>query len=290
MGFTFLMILMQLPQYAISYNTVENKVEINISWEEIGRIINDSYKNLLKGSLGVDSRGNSIWGEIKPYFKNTIILILSTLIISLVLGILLGAYDSRKTIIAKDTGRVLWKTILRSLPEPLIILLLYIIILKIFKFKSIMPRKSVRISFKDYIVPIMALSIPQIMKTSKMISKSIINTHNSEYLISVKMKGASNLRILKNHLIINVFLDNMKELFSFMVLIFANLVVVEYLFYFPGLTNKLIESYIDKDMNTVFGITILIGLIFILLNIMFKIIKNLIDPIEDKPAVMEMRW
>lgn len=283
------MILMKLPQYAISYNPVENKVEINISWQEIGRIISDSYKNLLKGSLGEDSRGNSIWGEIKPYFRNTIILILSTLMISLVLGLLIGSYDSRKTRISKGTGRVLWKTILRSLPEPLIILLLYLIISKIFKFKSIMPRESVKMSFKDYIVPIIALSIPQIMKTSKMTSKSIINTYNSRYLISAKMKGASNLRILKNHLIINVFLDNMKEFPSFMVLIFSNLVVVEYLFYFPGLTNKLIESYIDKDMNTVFGTAIVIGLIFIMLNITFKIIKNLVDPIEDELAVMETR-
>lgn len=281
-GLTILMIIMKLPQNAISYNTTEKKIKINISWRELGRIIKDSYKNLFKGSLGVDSKGNSVWREIKPFFKNTLILILSTIVISILLGIPIGAYNTKKARTKEGIRRTLWKTILKSLPEPLIILVLYLIILKVFNFKSIVLRNTFKISFKDYIVPIIALSIFPIMKASKITSESIIATYDSQYLISAKLKGASNVKIFKDHLIKNVFIDSMEEFSSLMALIFANLVVVEYLFYFPGLINKLIESYVNKDMNTVFSIAFVIGLIFIIINVVFRIIKNVIDPINDE--------
>lgn len=276
------MIIMKLPQNAISYNTTEKKIKINISWRELGRIIKDSYKNLFKGSLGVDSKGNCVWREIKPFFKNTLILILSTIVISILLGIPIGAYNTKKARTKEGIRRTLWKTILKSLPEPLIILVLYLIILKVFNFKSIVLRNTFKISFKDYIVPIIALSIFPIMKASKITSESIIATYDSQYLISAKLKGASNVKIFKDHLIKNVFIDSMEEFSSLMALIFANLVVVEYLFYFPGLINKLIESYVNKDMNTVFSIAFVIGLIFIIINVVFRIIKNVIDPINDE--------
>lgn len=281
-GLTILMIIMKLPQNAISYNTTEKKIKINISWRELGRIIKDSYKNLFKGSLGVDSKGNSVWREIKPFFKNTLILILSTIVISILLGIPIGAYNTKKARTKEGIRRTLWKTILKSFPEPLIILVLYLIILKVFNFKSIVLRNTFKISFKDYIVPIIALSIFPIMKASKITSESIIATYDSQYLISAKLKGASNVKIFKDHLIKNVFIDSMEEFSSLMALIFANLVVVEYLFYFPGLINKLIESYVNKDMNTVFSIAFVIGLIFIIINVVFRIIKNVIDPINDE--------
>jgi len=281
-GLTFLIVFMKLPHYAISHDFKEGKVEYNITWGEIGKIICNTYKDLLKGSLGTNSKGNSVWQDIRPYFGNTVILTFFTTIISIILGFFIGIYEGKKVELRDSTGRVLWKTIFKSLPEPLIIFIIYLIILKAFNFKIIAPGKTTYMSFKDYIVPILSLLIFPTIHIARITMESIINTYDSQYLISAKMKGASNFRILSNHLIKNIIIDVMEEFSSFIVIIFSNLVIVEYIFYYPGLTHKLIESYVNSDMNTVFGIAVIIGLISITYNTVFKVIKNTIDPIKSK--------
>ncbi len=287
-GLTFLIVITKLPQDAISYNPDQGKVVTKITWGEIGRIVGDSYKSLFKGSLGINSKGNLIWKEIKSSLKNTIILVIFTLIISPVVGVLLGVYDSKKTKTSDNMGRVMWKTVYRSSPQPLIVLLIYLVVFKIFKFKAIIPEETTKLSFKYYIVPVISLSILPIMYVSKITSKNITSTYDSEYLISAQIKGASNLRILNNHLLKNVLVDIIKDFSSLMVLILTNLVIVEYLFYYPGVTYKLIESYINSDMNTVFGITVILGLMYVIFNLIFKIIVRIIDPIIDDSILTEV--
>jgi len=285
-GFTFLIAVIKLPHDTINYSSIEGKFIFNINWGEIKDIVKNTYKILFKGSLGVNLEGNFVWDELRLYFKNTMMLLIPTLAISTLLGIIIGASISLKIKYTDNSIKVIWRTIFRSLPEPLMIFLMYLIVLKVFEFKSIVPEGVRNLSLPYYILPIILLSIFPTMNLIRITSKNAIEVYDfnygKEYLISAQLKGASTFRTLNIHLLKNVFTDVIKDIPSYIGLMLTNLMIVEYLFNFPGLTFKLIKSYGNKDVNTVFGIMVILVLVYLLFYLMFKIAAKIIEPSEDK--------
>lgn len=292
-GFTFLIIITKLPQDTVNYSINYNKVTLNISWKETKKIIINSYKNIFNCSLGYNLEGNSIWGSIPYYLKNSLLILVPALIISSILGILIGISTTLKIIYEDNLRKIFWRTVIRSIPEPFVIFLLYLIALKAFEFKSIVPEGLEDIKVTYYILPIILLSIFPTMKMIKLTRQNAIKIYDTEYgmeyFITAQMKGASSSRILNTHLLKNAFIKISKEPSSYLVLLLGNLMIVEHLLNFPGLTYKLIKNYNIGDMDTVFGIIIILGLIYLMFYLIFRIIGKLIDPLKNKTGSQEVR-
>lgn len=292
-GLTFLIIITKLPQETVNYSINYNKITLNISWKETKEIIINSYKNIFNCSLGYNLEGNSIWESILYYLKNSILILVPALIISSILGILIGMSTTLKIRYEDNPSKVFWRTVIRSIPEPFVIFLSYLIIFKAFDFKFIVPEglKDLKVSY--YILPIILLSIFPTMKMIKLTRQNAIKIYDTEYgmeyFITAQMKGASSSRILNTHLLKNAFIKISKEPSSYLVLLLGNLMIVEHLLNFPGLTYKLVKNYNIGDMDTVCGIMIILGLIYLVFYLFFRIIGKLIDPLNNKADSREVR-
>ena len=105
-----------------------------------------------------------------------------------------------------------------------------------------------------------------------------------EYVTTARIKGLAERRVVWRHALGNV----MVPLITVVALAYANLlegsVLTETVFAWPGLGQYITSSLLSADMNAVLGGTIVVGTIFIGLNLLSDLLYRLVDPARDEPA------
>ncbi|WP_439548480.1 ABC transporter permease [Falsiroseomonas sp.] len=101
---------------------------------------------------------------------------------------------------------------------------------------------------------------------------------SSEYVTTARAKGLSETRIIWRHAFRNIAVP----LVTVLVLTYAGLlegaVLTETIFSWPGLGQYLTVSLLNADMNAVLGATLVVGLIYVVLNLFADLLYRLLDP------------
>lgn len=99
-----------------------------------------------------------------------------------------------------------------------------------------------------------------------------------EYVITARAKGLSAARVIWRHAFGNIAV----RLVTVLALTYAGLlegaVVTETVFSWPGLGQYLTASLLNADMNAVLGATLVVGLIYMVLNLLADAAYKLLDP------------
>jgi peptide/nickel transport system permease protein len=100
----------------------------------------------------------------------------------------------------------------------------------------------------------------------------------SEYVTTARAKGLSSGRIVWRHAFGNI----MVPLVTVLAMTYAGLlegaVLTETIFSWPGLGQYLTVSLLNADMNAVLGATLVVGLIYVALNLLADMLYRLLDP------------
>jgi len=113
---------------------------------------------------------------------------------------------------------------------------------------------------------------------SRMTRSFMLNELAQEYVITARVKGVPEWRIIWVHALRNAAVP----LVTVIALSYANLlegsVLTETVFAWPGLGQYLTNSLQNADMNAVLGGTLVIGVIFVGLNLLSDLLYTLLDP------------
>ena len=113
---------------------------------------------------------------------------------------------------------------------------------------------------------------------SRMTRSFMLNELAQEYVIAARAKGLSETRIIWRHALRNA----MVPLVTVIALSYAGLlegsVLTETVFAWPGLGLYITNSLQNADMNAVLGGTIIVGSIFVGLNLLSDLLYRLLDP------------
>ena len=113
---------------------------------------------------------------------------------------------------------------------------------------------------------------------ARMTRSFMLNELGQEYVIAARIKGVSERRIVWVHALRNAAVP----LVTVIALSYASLlegsVLTETVFAWPGLGQYLTNSLQNADMNAVLGCTLLIGAIFVGLNLLSDLLYTLLDP------------
>ncbi|QPF72085.1 ABC transporter permease [Roseateles sp. DAIF2] len=113
---------------------------------------------------------------------------------------------------------------------------------------------------------------------SRMTRSFMLNELSQEYVIAARAKGLSEARIVWRHALRNA----MVPLVTVIALSYAGLlegsVLTETVFAWPGLGLYITNSLQNADMNAVLGGTLVVGSIFIALNLLSDLLYRLLDP------------
>jgi peptide/nickel transport system permease protein len=128
------------------------------------------------------------------------------------------------------------------------------------------------------ILPASLLGYFSLAYISRMTRSFMLNELAQEYVIAARAKGLSEARIIWRHALRNA----MVPLVTVISLSYAGLlegsVLTETVFAWPGLGLYLTNSLQNADMNAVLGGTIVVGSVFIGLNLLSDLLYRLLDP------------
>jgi peptide/nickel transport system permease protein len=113
---------------------------------------------------------------------------------------------------------------------------------------------------------------------TRMTRAFMIESLSGEYIITARAKGLSATRVLWRHAFGNIAV----RLITVLALAYAGLlegaVITETVFSWPGLGLYLNISLLNADMNAVLGATLVIGLVYVGLNLIADMAYRLLDP------------
>lgn len=137
-------------------------------------------------------------------------------------------------------------------------------------------------AFKDIflhiILPASLLGYFSMAYISRMTRSFMLKELSQEYIVAARAKGLSEQRIIWGHALRNAAVP----LVTVVALSYAHLlegsVLTETIFAWPGIGQYLTNSLQNADMNAVLGATIVIGAVFIVLNLLSDLLYRLLDP------------
>jgi len=132
--------------------------------------------------------------------------------------------------------------------------------------------------FSHLILPASLLGYFALAYISRMTRSFMLNELAQEYVVAARAKGLSESRIIWRHALRNA----MVPLVTVIALSYAGLlegsVLTETVFAWPGLGLYITNSLQNADMNAVLGGTIIVGSIFVGLNLLSDVLYKLLDP------------
>ncbi|OQM74303.1 ABC transporter permease [Manganibacter manganicus] len=133
-------------------------------------------------------------------------------------------------------------------------------------------------AFRHIILPASLLGYFSLAYISRMTRSFMLNELAQEYIVAARAKGLSESRIIWGHALRNAAVP----MVTVIALSYANLlegsVLTETVFSWPGIGLYITNSLQNADMNAVLGGTIIIGSVFIGINLLSDLLYRLLDP------------
>lgn len=133
-------------------------------------------------------------------------------------------------------------------------------------------------AFSHIILPASLLGYYSLAYICRMTRSLMLEQLNQEYLITARVKGLSERRVVWRHAFGNILVP----LITVVALAFANIlegsVLTETVFAWPGIGRYITTALLSADMNAVLGGTIVVGMIYIGMNLFSDILYRIVDP------------
>lgn len=133
-------------------------------------------------------------------------------------------------------------------------------------------------AFAHLLQPGLVLAYFSMAYITRMTRAFMIEALSEEFVTTARAKGLSARRVLWRHAFGNISV----RLITVLALAYAGLlegaVVTETVFSWPGLGLYLTVSLLNADMNAVLGATLVVGLVYLLLNLIADMLYRLLDP------------
>ncbi len=135
-----------------------------------------------------------------------------------------------------------------------------------------------RNAFTHIILPASLLGYYSLAYISRMTRSFMLEQLTAEYVITARVKGLSEWAVIWKHAFANIKV----QLITVIALSYAGLlegsVLTEIIFAWPGIGSYITTSLLSADMNAVMGGTVVVGLVFVLLNIFSDLLYKVFDP------------
>ncbi len=248
----------------------------------------DWLGGLLSGDLGNSAAGfaegseRPIWGEISGEVGNSLILALLAAIImipvSLGLGVLAAVRAGRPTDHAVSAGSLA----IISLPEFIIgslLILLFFSWLGILSPVSIIPPGESPLAYpKELVLPILTLLGASMAASIRMVRAGMIEALGTDYVQMARLSGFRERKVIRRYALRNALAPSVQVFAQNIQYLVGGIIVVEYLFAYPGLGKELVDAVAIRDVREVQSVAILIAAVYITLNIVADLLVVLLVP------------
>lgn len=194
--------------------------------------------------------------------------------ISLVFGALLGIVAAVKRGKVPDMIAMVIATIGVSVPSFVIcVLLMYVFCEKL----KIFPSYGLT-SWRHYVLPVFCMAFSQIAYIARLMRSSMLETMRQDYIRTERAKGTPEYLVIGRYAMKNSILPIVTYVGPMVAALLTGTFIIEKLFSVPGLGRYFVSAINDRDYSVTLGLTIFVGALIIICNLLVDILYAVIDP------------
>jgi len=240
---------------------------------------------IVRGDPGESLAGNeqSVRQVLSPRIVNSVALLVVAALISIPLSILVGSLSGRYRDGWFDSSVSLVSLALAALPEfvlgILLIVLLAVQVFQVFPAVSrVNPQLSIWSQMNSVWLPALTLGIACLPYIARMLRGSMIEVLESDYVQMARLKGMRERIVLQRHALPNAIIPVIQVIAINLAWLAGGVVVVEYLFNYPGIGTALVSAVSNRDVPMIQAIVLLIAAVYVVLNLIADILTILMSP------------
>lgn len=236
------------------------------------------------GDFGTStSTGGAVSELLGEPLVNSLVLMALAALFAIPLGILVGIYAAWWRGYKRDTA-ITWVTlILAAMPEFVIgIALITLFATSVFQVLPAVtmspPGSNVWEFPSQLILPTLTLTLVVSPYIARMTRATMIETLDSGYVEMARLKGVPERRVIFRHALPHAVGPIAQVVAIQLAWLAGGIVVVEYLFRYPGLGVALIDAVNYRDVQVVQAVSLLIAAVYVVVNLLADIVGILANP------------
>lgn len=231
--------------------------------------------NMFKGDLGesiIKERPvtEMIWERLPTSLK----LGISSFLISMIVAFLLGVLGAVRRDTWLDNGVKFVAILGQALPG------FWLAIMAIIVFTvhwQILPPSGVG-GVDHYVLPVLTMAFFLMPGMMRLVRSGMLDVLDSEYIKLARIKGLSERVVIWKHALRNALIAPLTAAGMIFAMLITGAVITEQIFAMPGVGRLSIESMFSRDFPVVQGITLMVAVIVLLINLLVDIAYAYIDP------------
>ena len=247
------------------------------------------YWNWLTGVVTADL-GHSLTGTrqsvgqlIGKRVENSAFLMLLAAIFSVPLSIVLGAVAARRRDGPFDHATSIVLLALAALPEFVVAIALVIIfgtnVFHVLPAVSLIPPgEAPWQNLKELVLPTAALVFAVCPYIARIMRASMIEVLESDYVEMARLKGLPERAVLWRHALPNGIAPAIQVIALNLAYLAGGIVVVEFVFAYPGIGGGFVEAVSNRDFPTVQALALIIAAVYVVLNVIADVATILVSP------------
>jgi peptide/nickel transport system permease protein len=238
---------------------------------------------LLQFQTGVShTYGVSVGGLIAQSLAVTVPLALMAFLLAVIVGLPLGVFAAARRNRFGDYGVIAFSQTGMAVPNfwlAILLVLLFAITL------GWLPsggfdgwRAGVWPGIESLLLPALALGLPEAAILARVTRSAVLETLSADFVRTARAKGVSERRILLRHVLYAAFIPVLTILGLQVAILLAGSIVVERIFFLPGLGKLVFQAVSQRDLVTVRDAVMLIVAAVIVINFAVDALASIIDP------------
>ncbi len=265
----------------VRVRALENALHLN-------RGLLDQYwvwiSGLFTGNLGHSLvNGLPVWSYVEPRLINSAVLVLVTGVIGSLAGVVIGAIAAVRKDGWFDHITSVVVLAVTSLPEFVVaialIILLSTVVWHVLPAVSLLaPGTYAWNQPQLLILPVATLVIVIVPYTVRMMRAAMVEALESDYVEMARLKGVPERRIVLMHALPNAIAPTIQVIGLNFLYLAGGIVVVEFIFAFPGIGQGLVSAVSDGDIPVIQFIVVVLAAFYVFMNIVTDLIAVLATP------------
>ena len=239
---------------------------------------------IMTGNLGRSvATGQPVTQYIGGRIANSAFLVLISAAIAIPLSILLGVWMAvSRDRVVDHVGSTVTLT-LAALPEFVIgiglALLLATNVLHVFPAVTIIPPgEHAWNELKMVVLPAATLVIAVTPYISRIMRASMVEVLESDYVTMARLKGLPDRMVVWRHAVPNAIVPAIQVSALQLAYLAGGIVVVEYVFSYPGIGSALVDAVSNRDLPVVQALTLIMASAYVVVNVVADLLTILVSP------------
>jgi len=128
------------------------------------------------------------------------------------------------------------------------------------------------------LLPAVALALPEAAILARVTRSAVLETLREDYVRTARAKGLGRGAILRRHVLRNALIPVMTIIGLQFAFLMAGVIVVENVFYLPGLGRLTYQAVTQRDLIVVKDVVVLLTALVVGVNLLIDIVNAAIDP------------